>query len=146
MALMFILSIGVALGTWFDSVILVDPPIQEARELKNWYIALPMPCFYLTKQQLQIIFRFLHLFCIFPSCRALRNSQIIADVLVKRDYMKYNPTISLRTDQKATLICNVSPSQKVLKQFSPFVPLCLFILGIISETSPEVSDAFTDIP
>ena len=28
---------GVALGTWFDSAILVDPPIQEARELKNWY-------------------------------------------------------------------------------------------------------------
>ncbi|XP_071925052.1 replication protein A 70 kDa DNA-binding subunit D-like isoform X2 [Coffea arabica] len=27
---------GVALGTWFDSAILVDPPIQEARELKNW--------------------------------------------------------------------------------------------------------------
>ena len=33
-------SIDVALGTWFDSVILVDPPIQEVRELKNWYIVL----------------------------------------------------------------------------------------------------------
>ncbi|XP_027157287.1 replication protein A 70 kDa DNA-binding subunit B-like [Coffea eugenioides] len=27
---------GVALSTWFDSAILVNPPIQEARELKNW--------------------------------------------------------------------------------------------------------------
>lgn len=26
---------GVSLGTWFDSVILVDPPVQEARKLKN---------------------------------------------------------------------------------------------------------------
>nr|XP_027062744.1 replication protein A 70 kDa DNA-binding subunit B-like [Coffea arabica] len=66
---------------WFDSVILVDPPIQEARELKNWYIA-------------------------------LRNSKMIADVLDKRDYMRYNPAISLTVDQKATLICNVNPSQK----------------------------------
>ncbi|XP_027127757.1 replication protein A 70 kDa DNA-binding subunit D-like [Coffea arabica] len=63
----------VALGTWFDSVILVDPPIQEA----------------------------------------LRNSKMIADVLDKRDYMKYNLAISLRVDQKATLICNVNPSQKI---------------------------------
>ncbi|XP_027076801.1 replication protein A 70 kDa DNA-binding subunit D-like [Coffea arabica] len=76
---------GVALGTWFDSVILVDPPVQEARELKNWYIA-------------------------------LRNSKMIADVLDKRDYMKYNPAISLRVDQKATLICNVNPSQKTTWQ------------------------------
>ncbi|XP_027095918.1 uncharacterized protein [Coffea arabica] len=28
-------SVGVALSTWFDSAILVDPPVQEARELKN---------------------------------------------------------------------------------------------------------------
>ncbi|XP_071910182.1 replication protein A 70 kDa DNA-binding subunit B-like [Coffea arabica] len=27
---------GMASSTWFDSVFLVDPPIQEARELKNW--------------------------------------------------------------------------------------------------------------
>nr|XP_027117791.1 replication protein A 70 kDa DNA-binding subunit B-like [Coffea arabica] len=27
---------GVALSTWFDSAILVNPPVQEARELKNW--------------------------------------------------------------------------------------------------------------
>nr|XP_027084848.1 replication protein A 70 kDa DNA-binding subunit B-like isoform X2 [Coffea arabica] len=26
---------GVSLSTWFDSALLVDPPIQEARELKN---------------------------------------------------------------------------------------------------------------
>ncbi|XP_027182204.1 uncharacterized protein LOC113780620 [Coffea eugenioides] len=29
-------SVGVALSTWFDSALLVDPSIQEARQLKNW--------------------------------------------------------------------------------------------------------------
>lgn len=72
---------GVALGTWFDSVVLVDPPIQEAREIKNW---------------------------------ALRNTNLIADIVQKKDYIKYNPELSLRTGQKTTSICNVNPSQKTI--------------------------------
>ena len=63
----------------------------------------------------------------FSLYRALRNSKTIADLLDKRDYMKYNPTISLRVDQKATLICNVNPSQKVLKHSFP-----LFLYNLLS--------------
>ncbi|XP_071938420.1 replication protein A 70 kDa DNA-binding subunit D-like isoform X2 [Coffea arabica] len=70
---------GVALGTWFDSVILVDPPIQEARELKNW---------------------------------ALRNTKLFKEVAEKKNYIKYNPQLSLKSDQKTTWICNITSSQK----------------------------------
>ncbi|XP_027171826.1 replication protein A 70 kDa DNA-binding subunit-like [Coffea eugenioides] len=61
---------GVTLGTWFDSAILVDPPIQEARELKNW---------------------------------ALRNTKFIKEIVEKKDYIKYNPQLSLKSGQKTTL-------------------------------------------
>ncbi|XP_027178070.1 replication factor A protein 1-like [Coffea eugenioides] len=74
---------GVALGTWFDSAILVDPPIQEARELKNW---------------------------------ALRNTKLLKEAAEKKDYIEYNPQLSLKSDQKTTWICNITSSQKV--QFS----------------------------
>ncbi|XP_071932924.1 replication protein A 70 kDa DNA-binding subunit D-like [Coffea arabica] len=36
---------GVSLSTWFDSAVLVDPPIQEARELKNWFSAFSFASF-----------------------------------------------------------------------------------------------------
>ncbi|XP_071939274.1 replication protein A 70 kDa DNA-binding subunit D-like [Coffea arabica] len=74
---------GVALGTWFDSAILVDPPVQEARELKNW---------------------------------ALRNTKLLKEAAEKKDYIKYNPQLSLKADQKTTWICNITSSQKA--QFS----------------------------
>lgn len=51
---------------------------------------------------------FVHLFL----CRALRNTKLIADIVDTKDYIKYNPKISLRAGQKTTLICNVDPSQK----------------------------------
>ena len=34
----FVLPVGVALTTWFDSAVLVDPPVQEARAMKNWLV------------------------------------------------------------------------------------------------------------
>ncbi|XP_071916183.1 replication protein A 70 kDa DNA-binding subunit B-like [Coffea arabica] len=70
---------GVSLPTWFDSALLVDPPIQEARQLKNW---------------------------------AMRNTKSIAGIIDAKSYIKYNPVLSLKRDQKTTLICNVTPSQK----------------------------------
>ncbi|XP_027060683.2 replication protein A 70 kDa DNA-binding subunit D-like [Coffea arabica] len=70
---------GVSLSTWFDSAILVNPPIQEARELKNW---------------------------------AMRNSKELTLILEQKTYTRYNPEISLKPDQKTTLICNVNPSHK----------------------------------
>ncbi|XP_071910175.1 replication protein A 70 kDa DNA-binding subunit B-like isoform X2 [Coffea arabica] len=70
---------GVSLSTWFDSALLVDPPIQEARQLKNW---------------------------------AMRNTKSIAEIIDAKSYIKYNPALSLKGDQKTTLICNVTPSQK----------------------------------
>ncbi|XP_027177660.1 uncharacterized protein LOC113776798 [Coffea eugenioides] len=103
---------GVALGTWFDSVILVDPPVQEARELKNW---------------------------------ALRNSKMIADVLDKRDYMKYNPAISLRVDQKATLICNVNPSQKTTWEKQPAVPRCCFDVDLVDDSGAIPASIFGEL-
>ncbi|XP_027118638.1 replication protein A 70 kDa DNA-binding subunit B-like [Coffea arabica] len=72
---------GVALGTWFDSAILVDPPIQEARELKNW---------------------------------ALRNIDLIKEIVGKKAYIKYDPQLSLKSDQKTTWICNITSSQKTI--------------------------------
>ncbi|XP_071933262.1 replication protein A 70 kDa DNA-binding subunit B-like [Coffea arabica] len=70
---------GVALSTWFDSAILVDPPVQEARELKNW---------------------------------AIRNTKLLAAIIDEKSYIKYNPQISAKPDQKTILISNVRPSQK----------------------------------
>nr|XP_027120642.1 replication protein A 70 kDa DNA-binding subunit B-like [Coffea arabica] len=70
---------GVALSTWFDSAILVDPPVQEARELKNW---------------------------------AMRNTNLLAAIIDEKSYIKYNPNMSVKADQKITLISNVRPSQK----------------------------------
>ncbi|XP_071925869.1 replication protein A 70 kDa DNA-binding subunit B isoform X3 [Coffea arabica] len=70
---------GVALSTWFDSALLVDPPIQEARQLKNW---------------------------------AMRNAKLIAEIIDAKSYIKYNPALCFKPDQKTTLICNVIPSQK----------------------------------
>ncbi|XP_071932877.1 replication protein A 70 kDa DNA-binding subunit B-like [Coffea arabica] len=70
---------GVSLSTWFDSALLVDPPIQEARQLKNW---------------------------------AMRNAKSIAEIIDAKSYIKYNPALSLKRDQKTTLICNVTASQK----------------------------------
>ncbi|XP_071913971.1 replication protein A 70 kDa DNA-binding subunit B-like isoform X3 [Coffea arabica] len=70
---------GVSLSTWFDSALLVDPPIQEARQLKNW---------------------------------AMRNAESIAEIVDAKSYIKYNPALSLKRDQKTTLICNVTPSHK----------------------------------
>nr|XP_027071747.1 replication protein A 70 kDa DNA-binding subunit B-like [Coffea arabica] len=72
-------SVGVSLSTWFDSALLVDPPIQEARQLKNW---------------------------------AMRNAKSIAEIIDAKSYIKYNPVLSLKRDQKTTLICNVTASQK----------------------------------
>ncbi|XP_027174552.1 replication protein A 70 kDa DNA-binding subunit-like [Coffea eugenioides] len=72
---------GVALGIWFDSTILVDPPIQEAIELKNW---------------------------------ALRNTDLIKEIVEKKAYIKYNPQLSLKSDQKTTWICNITSSQKTI--------------------------------
>ncbi|XP_071940335.1 replication protein A 70 kDa DNA-binding subunit B-like isoform X2 [Coffea arabica] len=70
---------GVSLSTWFDSALLVDPPIQDARELKNW---------------------------------AMRNTKLIASLIETKSYIKYNPQLFLKADQKTTLNCNVSLSQK----------------------------------
>ncbi|XP_027171557.1 replication protein A 70 kDa DNA-binding subunit B-like [Coffea eugenioides] len=70
---------GVALSTWFDSAILVDPPVQEARELKKW---------------------------------AIRNTKLLAAIIDEKSYIKYNPQISAKPDQKTILISNVRPSQK----------------------------------
>ncbi|XP_071912262.1 uncharacterized protein [Coffea arabica] len=74
---------GVALSTWFDSALLVDPPIQEAR--------------------------------------AMRNTKLIAEIIDAKSYIKYNPVLCLKTDQKTTLICNVIPSQKDLELRLEFV-------------------------
>ncbi|XP_071918920.1 replication protein A 70 kDa DNA-binding subunit D-like [Coffea arabica] len=43
---------------------------------------------------------------------AMRNTKLIAEIIDAKSYIKYNPVLSLKTDQKTTLICNVIPSQK----------------------------------
>ena len=53
----------------------------------------------------------------------MRNAKLLATIVNEKSYSKYNPEISFKTDQKITLISNVSPSQKVKKKFS-FSVIC----------------------
>mgnify|MGYP004709743731 CR=1 FL=1 len=45
----------------------------------------------------------------------MRNTKLIAQLIETKAYIKYNPELFLKADQKTTLICNVSLSQKVLR-------------------------------
>ncbi|XP_071917017.1 replication protein A 70 kDa DNA-binding subunit B-like [Coffea arabica] len=86
---------GVALSTWFDSAVLVNPPIQEAMELKN------------CQKDLRAGFTL-----IIFDLRASRNAKCLADIVEKRTYNRYNPDISCQADQKTTDISNISSKHK----------------------------------
>ena len=45
----------------------------------------------------------------------MRNGKLLATIVNEKSYVKYNPEISFKVDQKITLISNVSP----LPIFSP---------------------------
>ncbi|XP_071937565.1 replication protein A 70 kDa DNA-binding subunit D-like [Coffea arabica] len=106
---------GVALGTWFDSAILVDPPIQEARELKNW---------------------------------ALRNTKLLKEAAEKKDYIKYNPQLSLKSDQKTTWISaayQVEFTCNSCKEKHPAVPRCRFDVDLIDSTGVIPASIFGEL-
>ncbi|XP_027151904.1 replication protein A 70 kDa DNA-binding subunit B-like [Coffea eugenioides] len=69
----------VTLSTWFDSAILIDPPIEEAGNLKKW---------------------------------ARKNSQVLSVLVTDAAYMKFNPDVTLKPDQKITKIILLKPAQK----------------------------------